>query len=404
MEFNQNNNQYNGNNQGFNPQQNNVGYNPGFNGGQYGANPYNTTPNTNYNNQYNQYNPYNQPAQQMYPYGLQNNQQNHFISQQKFLRHLEQKKEIKKFATIIAFAMLGFFGASLIVSLILEIFNLSDLYSESGAFSSAVGIFYSMFTVGIPFLIAKKAIGEKEDIPKVSYSAPKPSLKTVTIILLSVLGCLASMYLTGYIQGFFELFGFNFSSGEEPVVESILDIIGLFVGTAIVPPLVEEFAMRNVVMQPLRKYGNTFAIISSALIFGIFHGTPSQIPFAILCGLFLGFAVIATDSIWSGVIVHAIINGLSCTYYAILYFTDEDTADVAYGIICIAIAVIGVTAFIIYASVYKDDYKRVLSKNGLEDYTLKQKLSKFFFTPVMIIAILIFLFQAISMISFSSGI
>jgi membrane protease YdiL (CAAX protease family) len=187
-------------------------------------------------------------------------------------------------------------------------------------------------------------------------------------------------------------------------VNSVIDIIAMFIGTAIIPPLVEEFAMRNVVMQPLRKYGNLFAIICSALVFGIFHGTPSQIPFAILCGLFLGYAVIATDSIWTGVIIHAIVNGLSCCYYAILYFTDEETADTAHGIVCLALAGLGFVALLIYISKYKTEFNRVISKKGLEEYTLKQKISKFIFAPAMIIAIIVFLIQAISMISYGTGV
>lgn len=361
----------------------------------------------NYNQQqnFNQYPNFNQVPQGQYnPYVYVNYQQPNLMSQEKFLKLREQKNEIRRFAKIIAFAMLGFLVASMLFSVILEAFGLIDLYYSNGTFSSSVGIFYSILTVGVPFFIAKKAIYKKHDLPVCSYSPPKPTLKTVSIIFLSVLGCLASMYVTGFIQAFFEGFGFSFSSGDEPQINSFVDIIALFIGTAIIPPLVEEFAMRNVVMQPLRKYGNLFAIICSALVFGIFHGTPSQIPFAILCGLFLGYAVIATDSIWTGVIIHAIVNGLSCCYYAILYFTDEETADTAYSFICLALGVLGFVALIIYISKYKSEFNRIISKNGLEEYSLKQKVSKFIFAPAMIIAIIVFLIQAISMISFGSGV
>jgi membrane protease YdiL (CAAX protease family) len=372
MDYNQNNNQY----QNFNQQQN-----------------------------FNQYPNFNQASQgQFNPYVYQNNPQAYYISQQKFLKLREQKNEIRRFAKIFALAMLGFLVASMLFSAILEAFGLIDLYYSNGTFSSSVGIFYSLLTVGVPFFIAKKIVYKTPDLPVCSYSAPKANLKTVSIIFLSVLGCLASMYVTGYIQMFFEGFGFSFSSGDEPQVNSVVDIIALFIGTAIIPPLVEEFAMRNVVMQPLRKYGNLFAIICSALVFGIFHGTPSQIPFAILCGLFLGYAVIATDSIWTGVIIHAIVNGLSCCYYAILYFTDEETADTAHGIVCLALAGFGFVALLIYISKYKTEFNRVISKNGLEEYTLKQKISKFIFAPAMIIAIIVFLIQAISMISYGTGV
>jgi membrane protease YdiL (CAAX protease family) len=372
MDYNQNNNQY----QSFNQQQN-----------------------------FNQYPNFNQASQgQFNPYVYQNNPQAYYISQQKFLKLREQKNEIRRFAKIFALAMLGFLVASMLFSAILEAFGLIDLYYSNGTFSSGVGVFYSLLTVGVPFFIAKKIVYKTPDLPVCSYSAPKANLKTASIIFLSVLGCLASMYVTGYIQMFFEGFGFSFSSGDEPQVNSVVDIIALFIGTAIIPPLVEEFAMRSVVMQPLRKYGNLFAIICSALVFGIFHGTPSQIPFAILCGLFLGYAVIATDSIWTGVIIHAIVNGLSCCYYAILYFTDEETADTAYGFVCLALAGLGFVALLIYISKYKTEFNRVISKNGLEEYTLKQKISKFIFAPAMIIAIIVFLIQAISMISYGTGV
>ena len=372
MDYNQNNNQY----QNFNQQQN-----------------------------FNQYPNFNQASQgQFNPYVYQNNPQAYYISQQKFLKLREQKNEIRRFAKIFALAMLGFLVASMLFSAILEAFGLIDLYYSNGTFSSGVGVFYSLLTVGVPFFIAKKIVYKTPDLPVCSYSAPKANLKTVSIIFLSVLGCLASMYVTGYIQMFFEGFGFSFSSGDEPQVNSVVDIIALFIGTAIIPPLVEEFAMRNVVMQPLRKYGNLFAIICSALVFGIFHGTPSQIPFAILCGLFLGYAVIATDSIWTGVIIHAIVNGLSCCYYAILYFTDEETADTAHGFVCLALAGLGFVALLIYISKYKTEFNRVISKKGLEEYTLKQKISKFIFAPAMIIAIIVFLIQAISMISYGTGV
>ena len=103
-------------------------------------------------------------------------------------------------------------------------------------------------------------------------------------------------------------------------------------------------------------------------------------------------------------IIHAIVNGLSCCYYAILYFTDEETADTAHGFVCLALAGLGFVALLIYISKYKTEFNRVISKKGLEEYTLKQKISKFIFAPAMIIAIIVFLIQAISMISYGTGV
>ena len=115
------------------------------------------------------------------------------------------------------------------------------------------------------------------------------------------------------------------------------------------------------ILQSLRKYGNWFAILSSAFAFGIFHGTPTQIPFAFLCGLFIGYAVIATESIWTGVIIHAIVNGISCVYYTGAYFTDEDTGDNIYMITIGVLATLGVLGLIIYLAKFRDEFSRIIN-------------------------------------------
>jgi hypothetical protein len=69
-----------------------------------------------------------------------------------------------------------------------------------------------------------------------------------------------------------------------------------------------------------------------------------------------------------------------------------------------ALGAFGFVTLLIYISKYKTEFNRIISKNGLEEYSLKQKVSKFIFAPAMIIAIIVFLIQAISMISFGSGV
>ena len=351
MDYNQNNNNMNPNSGQFNPYayNQNMGYNHNnmnnqYNQTQYGQNPYYNAPQQNTNVYYGQM-----------PYGavnnVQNSAQNYFNNQQRFLRLREQKNEIKKYSTVFAIAMLCFLFASYVISFILSLGNLMAIYENNSTFSASINVFYSLVSVGVPFLIANKYLNKNRmqtETARMIYSAPKNPLKTVSLIFASVLGCIGAMYITGVITAFFNMFGYDVSAGGEPKVNSILDIIAMFISTAIVPPLVEEFAMRNVLMQNLRKYGNWFAIFASAFAFGIFHGTPTQIPFAFLCGLFIGYAVIATESIWTGVIIHAIVNGMSCVYYTAMYFTDEDTGDKIYSIILIIFALLGIMGLLIY--------------------------------------------------------
>lgn len=81
--------------------------------------------------------------------------------------------------------------------------------------------------------------------------------------------------------------------------------------TALLPAFFEEFLFRGILMGQLRRWGDGFAIFFSALLFGLFHGSWTQIPFAFLVGLALGYLVVRTNNIWVSVAVHCFNNTFS---------------------------------------------------------------------------------------------
>lgn len=50
------------------------------------------------------------------------------------------------------------------------------------------------------------------------------------------------------------------------------------IGVAVIPPLVEELGFRGVMLSALRRYGDGFAVLVTAVAFGIFHGNPVKFP------------------------------------------------------------------------------------------------------------------------------
>ena len=86
--------------------------------------------------------------------------------------------------------------------------------------------------------------------------------------------------------------------------------------------------MRGVVMQPLRKFGDRFAIVASAVLFAILHGNMVQIPFAFVAGLALGYFAIVTNSIWTSVVIHSL-NNLSAVIISI-YYTNHSESDMLF--------------------------------------------------------------------------
>lgn len=84
-----------------------------------------------------------------------------------------------------------------------------------------------------------------------------------------------------------------------------------FVQLAVIAPIVEELWFRGLVMESLRPYGNGFAIFVSAILFGLTHANLEQFFYAAALGVFLGYIAIATESIVTTTIMHAIFNSMS---------------------------------------------------------------------------------------------
>ena len=104
---------------------------------------------------------------------------------------------------------------------------------------------------------------------------------------------------------------FELKSQDFGTPQGILGFVISFLTTACAPALIEEFFFRGAILGSLRKFGDSFAIFTSAILFGLVHGNLIQIPFAFTIGLLLGFAVVKTGSIWTGVLIHFLNNFLA---------------------------------------------------------------------------------------------
>jgi membrane protease YdiL (CAAX protease family) len=84
---------------------------------------------------------------------------------------------------------------------------------------------------------------------------------------------------------------------------------------AFIGPIFEEILYRGVITKSLLKsYSPARAIIISALMFGIAHFNPAQIPTAILAGVLFAWLYYVTGSLIPGIIIHILNNSLSTFY------------------------------------------------------------------------------------------
>lgn len=85
----------------------------------------------------------------------------------------------------------------------------------------------------------------------------------------------------------------------------------LIIYQCIIAPITEEMFYRGMVLKVFSRANQRFAIVTSALFFGLAHGNLPQFFFAFLLGMFLAHIDIKHNSILPSVIVHIFVNSIA---------------------------------------------------------------------------------------------
>lgn len=80
---------------------------------------------------------------------------------------------------------------------------------------------------------------------------------------------------------------------------------------AVLPAVIEESAYRGVILGNFREGSRLAAILIAGCLFGIMHMNFNQMAYAVVLGIVFGFVVEATGSIFSTMLAHFCINGIS---------------------------------------------------------------------------------------------
>lgn len=133
---------------------------------------------------------------------------------------------------------------------------------------------------------------------------------TALLVLAGVGICMSLNIQTSMMLTIGEIVGIHIPLPESPYENTVSYIIVSVLTTALLPALLEEFAFRGVILGSLRRFGDGFAVIISAMLFGITHFYITQIPMAFILGLVMGFIVVKTNSLLPGILIHFFNNFL----------------------------------------------------------------------------------------------
>lgn len=144
---------------------------------------------------------------------------------------------------------------------------------------------------------------------KKTFRLNKLSLKNVGFIILLAILVQPIMSLCSLISAYF------FPNNVAEFVGQISDMTywQMLLIMAVTPAITEEVTIRGVILSNYDEVSPIKAAVITGILFGIFHMSPQQFLYATLLGILMAYLVRITNSIFSSVLIHFLINGWSVT-------------------------------------------------------------------------------------------
>lgn len=262
-------------------------------------------------------------------------------------RSAAPKKELRVLSAATGLCIIAFYILQVAVFSVIDVFGLTDEYYDNLLFQNAIGSVISILCLFGPFLVAMILMKKQQRRILDCFGKPFAGSLLWLAVPAGFAICMAGNIATGWFITLVEGAGVTLTAPESAVPGDPAGIAFHIVQIAVVPALIEEFALRGVVMQPLRRYGDTFAVIASSIIFALMHGNLIQAPFALIAGIGLGYFVISTGSIWTGVIIH-FLNNLFSVIISLVQSNTEQSVDFAYTLALSISLVVGLGCVVAY--------------------------------------------------------
>lgn len=334
------------------------------------------------------------------PYGAPNNpwQNNPYLSQE-----YQDKKKIHRTGNVLGLALLGVVALNTLLMLIYSAIyylvlpklmygpNYHIVRQFAVWFQQGYSIFMYLVSFLLPFLLYMIVI-------KMPFKAALPMHKgkksTFLLAIPIAMGVtVVSSFISTYLSALLEKLGVGMSTPDISMPSGVVSSILYILSTAILPALVEEFAIRGVVMQSLRRFGDGFALITSSILFAVLHSTLAQVPTAFLMGLCIGYFVLRTGNIWCGVAIHFCNNAFALILNFAIDHTLVQYQNMAilltYGVLLIG----AVIAAVVYFSRTSNAFRLAPSPIALAE---GKKYQALFVSAPMIIALVLLVMEIVS--------
>lgn len=196
------------------------------------------------------------------------------------------------------------------------------------------GIYFILMVVGtiIPFFIMRKFSKIKMKKLTRKVDATFVDLFVQTIVFFTI--CIALTYVSNMLISYIGLEGKLISSigysYEDANLKNILYVFMLI----FVSPLLEEYAFRGVLLNSLSRYGKSFALYATSIIFALAHNNFAEMIPAFAMGVALGKTSLRYKSIQPTIIIHILFNAF---IYGLFVMPVSIAKYMAYALVAICV-------------------------------------------------------------------
>lgn len=230
------------------------------------------------------------------------------------------KKEIKRNANYISGGLLIYeliMFASMIAYMIYQTIIIviknpnSDIDNVTKTLTDSVtqtGVPYLIaILIGIPLLLLYFWTIHPHKIKALFVKKNKMKLTTFLMLIVVCMSGQALFTVIGNgVEAILKLFGLSILQSMEDA-QANSTTISMFLYTSLFAPFTEELIFRGLLLRRMEKYGRLFAIITTAILFGAFHGNLIQGLFAAFIGIIYAYVALEYCIVWA-MLLHIINN------------------------------------------------------------------------------------------------
>ncbi len=229
-----------------------------------------------------------------------------------------RNREIRRISSSVSLTLIVYFilytALNVGIQLVLDILSHNRIIPDAGILNLIVYSLLYLIIVPISLLCFYKLFGRKSGY-RFSDCLKKPE-RSVGWVAKWIIISLGLIYIANMLSSlFFALLqnstGYELTSKELQVGDSILGVIPSIIAVSVLAPIFEEIFFRGTLCRGIEPMGQWFAAITSGLVFGLWHLNYSQLVPAAAMGTIASLLYLKTRSVYPSIIVHFLVNSFS---------------------------------------------------------------------------------------------